>query len=466
MPHAQQQLAEFLSSFPSGAVPEAARNIARQSFVDTIAVSLAGRREPSVGLALAYTANFRDERGVAGWIDGTAYQREAGALLNAVAAHALDYDDVTPAWRGHPGAVMWPALWASAAGRRVNLRDLLDAYVLGFEVGAQVAADLATRHYLAGWHSTCTIGVIAAASACARLRRLDARQCCNAIGLAVAHASGVQANFGSMAKPFQAGFAASAAVRVVELAAAGVQAAEGALEGSNGFSGLYGGREQLAVSLPDGADPQLGIVRHGIEVKQFPNCYATHRAVEAALLLGGRLGNACEQIDRIAIEGSPGAHAPLIVGIPGSVDEARFSVEFSVACALADGALRLQSFTPEKLDDGAIRHLMAVSSVEETSDLGPRRAARVSICLKDGSRGSETVADLAGRFGDPVFMRRLEDKVRDCFAHGGLEEPSSAIWRDLLSTGRANDASLVDIEDIQAVVSSISRSSFSMNPRS
>src|SRR5690606_28903459 len=117
-------LAEFVALFPSKLIAEDARNVARQSLIDTLGVALGGRLEPAVVLASTYVGSKRVTGGATSWFDGAGYAPEEAALLNAVAAHALDYDDVTPAWRGHPGTVIWPALLAMSCGRPTTLDQL------------------------------------------------------------------------------------------------------------------------------------------------------------------------------------------------------------------------------------------------------------------------------------------------------------------------------------------------------
>ena len=67
----------------------------------------------------------------------------------------------------------------------------------------------------------------------------------SAISIAAAQAGGMQRNFGTMAKPLQAGLAASAGVRAARLAVAGVTAAPDGLGTPNGdgYLGLYRGKK-------------------------------------------------------------------------------------------------------------------------------------------------------------------------------------------------------------------------------
>lgn len=430
---AQRELAAFTRDFPGASLGEGARNVARQSLLDTLAVSFAGRHEPVVGRTEAYAKGMRQAGYTRTWLTGQAYGLETAALLNAVAAHAIDYDDVTPSWRGHPGAVIWPALCAVAQEEQASasFHALLDAFAIGFEVSAQLGANIISHHYSAGWHATATLGVIAGAAACARLLALDEDGAFNAIGLAAAQSAGLQASFGSMAKPMQAGFAASAAVRAATLAQAGV-VSSAVLEGPNGFAALYGKRSSLELQLPGASGVRMAIEHRGIEVKQFSNCYAAHRAVEAALALRQELGARLSDVDTIEIEGTPDAHTPLLSGLPKSATEARFSVEYGVVCALLDGRLLLSAFTDAALRREDATRLMRLCRVSESAALGARRCARVTVHLRDGQKLQHTVVDLPGAFGEAAFMQRLKDKVSDCMSEGGVGQFAAPLYEAVL----------------------------------
>lgn len=425
----QQQLAQFVASSASDWTNARAQHIARQSLLDTTAVTFAGINEPVVALVDNITPATQVDTRATAWLTGKRYVPESAALVNAVAAHALDYDDVTPAWRGHPGAVLWPALFASASLGDVDLDELLTAFVIGFEVGAQLGRNMAD-HYLTGWHATATVGVIAATAACCRLLNLDAARSSHAFGLAVAQASGVQANFGSMAKPMQAGFAAAAAVRSTLFARGGVEASAETLDGPSGFSMIYGNKPRLELDLNSSSGP--AIVSAGIEVKQFPMCYAAHRAVAAALAARAQLNGELDRLIRIEIAGSPGAHKPLLQRQPSTIEEARFSVEFGVACALIDGSVRLASFTPASLERSAVVRCMSISHVSETCSDRNGRTASLGLHLDDGTRIDQSVSDLGG-LSDANFVRRLRDKVADCLSAANVAAFADAVSDAILS---------------------------------
>src|SRR5690606_22714486 len=191
------------------------------------AVSQWAESEPSVGSAVVWGSPVR--RG-----DGQA------ALLNGTAGHALDFDDACPSMPLHPSTVLWPALLAMVDDE-VEPARLVEALDVGNAALRAIgeALPMAT-HYGRGWHSTSTVGRLAAVAAVARLRALDITTTQHALGAVASMASGSVANFGTSTKPLHAGLAARDAVFAVAVAEHGLDAAPDSLEHPSGFFALYG----------------------------------------------------------------------------------------------------------------------------------------------------------------------------------------------------------------------------------
>ena len=101
----------------AGKEPEACE-VAKTGFIDTIATMIAGSSEPVVQIV----QQFFDQGQSVGQTDGQRAGQapipfagnyrpaQQAAFINAVAGHALDYDDV--ALSGHPSTVLVPAILA------------------------------------------------------------------------------------------------------------------------------------------------------------------------------------------------------------------------------------------------------------------------------------------------------------------------------------------------------------------
>lgn len=413
---ATRRLAARVAGLDAASLQPEERALVARAVLDTVSVGIAARDEPAACLAVRRALAQGDGPCTLWTASGTARVREEeAAWANGVIAHVLDFDDVTSPMRGHPSVAMLPALLAIAEAEDLSVGDVAVAYVAGFEVIAALSVAMAAPHYALGWHSTATIGAIGAAAACSRLLDLDEARVAHAIGLAVTQAAGTRASFGTMAKSVQAGNANLAGLRAARLAEIGFDAAPDALGGALGFARL-GGAGMLV--LPD-EDGSRALLRYGLEVKKYPLCYATHRALDAVLALRAAHGLTLDDVAAVHVHASPGALAPLIHHRPATGLDAKFSMEYAVAAALADGTLSLASF-----EDAAVRRpaiqafLPCVTADEAEGDLLPRWA-EVSLRCKDGRAPSLRQSALRGGAENPLNDTELLAKAADAFVHGG-----------------------------------------------
>jgi 2-methylcitrate dehydratase PrpD len=215
-------------------VPADASTAARQCILDWLGCALSGSAEP---LAQILRAEFADEAALAGeagpaTVIGSDQRLTArsAALVNGSAGHALDYDDTNLVGGLHATTAVLPAALALAEATGASGADLLCAYIAGVEVCARLRVVIGDEHYRQGWHITSTLGVFGAVAAAGWLLRLDTGQFGRAVGLAASQVGGVHANFGTMTKPFHAGFAAERGLLSAGLARRGFTANPDAFE--------------------------------------------------------------------------------------------------------------------------------------------------------------------------------------------------------------------------------------------
>ena len=158
-----QRLAEFIVAGDSLAIPPAALQIVRTGFIDTIATMMAGRDEPVVKVVRTHVAANGLPRAEARVLfsDERVSARDA-ALINGTAGHALDFDDV--AIGGHPSTVLVPAALAEAEAVGASGADAMRAYLIGYEVWAELYTREKDQHHMKGWHPTAVFGVVGAAA--------------------------------------------------------------------------------------------------------------------------------------------------------------------------------------------------------------------------------------------------------------------------------------------------------------
>ena len=443
LPSSQRLIADFVIG--DVAITSEMRQLARDALFDTLAVSFAGAREAVSRQTLDYVRQSGGRGDAPFWTFSDTGAAEQAALLNGVVAHALDYDDVSPSWRGHGSAVMFPAI--TAVGPNHSIDNILDAYVVGFEVGARLGRAVIATHYPRGWHATATIGIIAATAAVCRLVGAKREVIENGLGLAVAQAAGVQANFGTTAKPLHAGFAAMGAVRALALAQAGIASSNAAIDGRTGFAGLYAENPDIASKFTDVGTLPFAITAAKLERKHYPMCYAAHRAVAAVMRLHAKHTIDAGNVASISVESSKGSHDPLLDRLPNSPDEAKFSLEFNVAAAMIDRAISLNTFTDAALTRDDIRSLAMRTTIKELKSDSGVRWSRVSVKFKDGSELAETAERLDSQSGfetDPVFRA----KIADCLKAAGTSMDPRLLY-GALTHGSRPVASLFELDDVR-----------------
>src|SRR5215468_7288011 len=229
-------------------IPADVVELVRQCTLDWFGVALAGSREPAAEIVLA--AALEEAPSIADGgvtVVGRADRLPASmaALVNGTASHALDYDDVNAAMNGHPTVPVLGALLALAETRPTAGRDLVCAFVAGYEAENRVGRALGSAPYQRGFHATGTLGTLGAAAACARLLGLDVDTTAVALGLAATQAAGLKSMFGTMSKPLHAGKACANGLLAARLADRGFTAHPAAIETDQGFAEVSGGRRDL-----------------------------------------------------------------------------------------------------------------------------------------------------------------------------------------------------------------------------
>jgi 2-methylcitrate dehydratase PrpD len=340
----------------AGGGDSATRALLGRAIADTIAVAAPGFAEPVTRASLTAFAGTAYRT----WSGETCESREAAAFVNAAAAHALDFDDVFLDSSTHPSTVILPAILT--LDEPVDADELLAAYAAGLLAARAIGRRVGFGHYHKGWHATGTFGTLAAAAAVARLHRLDEPQLRAAFALAAAQAGGMKRNFGTMAKPAHAGFAAAAGLRAVRLAAAGVDGAHDIFASGSGFADLYGTGD----GEPDPDDDAFAVRPDRVSLKLFPCCYAAHRLIGIGVDARAALGPGVFR---------DGTRARLIAPA-GSVDllrndhpqtglEAKFSAAYTLAIALAEGDASLGRFTDDALRRPGLAELLERVTIDD-----------------------------------------------------------------------------------------------------
>jgi 2-methylcitrate dehydratase PrpD len=410
--------------------PSGAKDLAERAVVDTVAVTLAASQDPTVAALFRGVGEDLHGGPASVWARNLAGDSRTTALVNGACAHALDFDDVDDQMIGHPSAVLVPAVVAQGEELAASGVDVLESYWVGLAASRALAAALGIdSHYRAGWHSTGTIGTVAAAAAGIRLRRLSMDQARHTLGIAGSLAAGSRQNFGTMTKPLHAGVAAANAILATRLGAAGFTADTSQLERPLGFLALHDaapGERRLDPARM--AEPELNVKLHAC-------CYYIHAAADAMLDLAAA-GLHPHDVRRIRVFGPPDGFGALIHHRPRTGLEGKFSMEYAMAACLLDQSLGLHVFTDESVRRPEAQRLIEAVELEasETPPSGPPEwewgYAVVSVETTDGRQLTHRVDKPRGHASRPIAEADLRKKFDDCLAYGGFE-PDDRLYKAL-----------------------------------
>src|SRR5882762_8072499 len=339
-------IAKFVASIDAGAIPPRANLGARIGMLDCVGTMIAGADEQAVKLVARMVPVSTSNDGAPEIPGGRNLSAGDAALVNGVAAHVLDYDDV--GIDGHPSAALTPAILAEGWTLGASGEEAIAAYVAGYEVWALLQELEPGALHERGFHPTAIWGTLSAAAACARLNRLNAEETTNAIAIAASLASGLVANFGTMTKSLHAGRTAQSGVLAARLAEQGFTASADVLEHRTGFLRAHSpsGSPRIEDGTIDiGTNWRLSEL--GINVKRYPTCYATHRSIDAMLGLVRTHGLKPEDVKEIRVQTGTTQRLMLRNTNPQTGLEAKFSMEFAMAAALVAGRVGLSQLTDD-----------------------------------------------------------------------------------------------------------------------
>lgn len=394
-------------------------NIAKMIVLDGIANMLAGSRQPLAKILV----DFVQSMGGVGTatIIGTPHRANPpyAAFVNAAFCHVLDYEAMW--WPPtHPTSPVLPSLLALCEHEGISGRKLIEAFVAGLEVQGRL-------NLMIDWfkdpyeyfHPPGTIGVIGSAAACARLLDFDAWQTRMAIGMATSRASGLWVNSGTMTKSQHSANSARSGVEIALLVRAGYDADANAIEARNGgFAKLfYGNEADIEMAVKDFGNPYR-IVSPGVTIKKHPAQTTTHWCIDAALDLKHEHKFDGADVDHVVAKvGKPNWSSQWLR--PRTGLDGKFSIHYTVALALLDGEIKIDSFTDERRFSPDMEEMLGRIKVVESEDIPhgmiwPETWATVDIVLKDGRVLHMKCEKPRGRGDKPLTREEHLVKIYDC----------------------------------------------------
>lgn len=417
-PTITEQIARYVCELRYAKLPPAVIDYAKRIFLDSLACLYGGLDSAPARMVrrtVAANGKCSDATVIGAKTRATA---QHAALANGVAIRYQDYNDVYfgPAWTAHPSDNL-ATLLAVAEAHHASGKDLLTAMVAAYEVQMRFSdLPVARNLWHRGWHHTAACSYASAAGV-ARLLKLNAAQCANAIALAGARANTFsEIRHGKIPydKALSAPMVASMAVFYSQLAKQGFTGCLTLLEGPYGFKHAVAGGADVGPLVPRAGDYR--ILKVGL--KPYPVEGMTPAMVEAALVLREKHRIRPEEIQRIRIF----AHEEAVTKpswdtqklVPDSKETADHSFHYCVAAALVAGEVTSKQFSPEYLKNRTIHALIRKTTLAADARLTAlfRQGARPAALEITTSRGKffHEVAYPLGDPHNPMTWHHVEEK--------------------------------------------------------
>jgi 2-methylcitrate dehydratase PrpD len=293
------------------------------------------------------------------------------AFGNGALAHALIFDDTHNETIIHPSGPVGGTALALADG--VSGKEFLTTFIAGTELTCRIGLAAVGQFHKSGFQPTAIVAPLGAALAASRLLRLSEAQTVHAAGNCGSFASGIVESWadGTWTQLLHPGWAAHSGIAAAVLARAGWSGPATVVEGRFGLFRSHVQQPDYAFAFERVTEDLGGRWEsRGVSFKPYPCAHVLHPFLDAVLALH-RDGLRAQDVARIEC---PIARYMLPVVCepvaekkrPASDAQARTSLHYSVAEALATGRLDVSSYSDAALADPRI--LALADRVDYTVD--------------------------------------------------------------------------------------------------
>jgi len=419
-----EQLAAAFSGMPS-TLPVAVTSICDAVLTDVAGLCVAARHSDYVQAALRATS----EPGPCTLIGHAgSFNIATAALCNGTAAHGEDYDDTFEGGPIHAGAVIIPAVLATAEHHALAGGDLARGIAVGCEVMCRLCLVAPKRVHKAGFHPTAVFGALGAAAGVASALRLDDTQWFNALGIAGSMASGIIEYLaeGAWTKRMHPGWAAQAGYRAARMAQAGFTGPRTVFEGEHGYFHAFANADGCDFStMLEGAGRQwlcadIAFKPYACGTMAHPYIDCARKLVADGLRVGDVVSIECNTAEGIvhrlweplaAKQNPPNGYA------------AKFSIPYAIAVGMLRDDAGLVDYEESVVHDPVVRALAGkVRYVVDPDNPYPRQfTGHLRVTLKSGEVREASQGHFRGGREEPMSPAALETKfIANCL-YGGWD---------------------------------------------
>ncbi|MDR7002235.1 MmgE/PrpD family protein [Neobacillus niacini] len=371
----------------------------KEALADIIACSIAGSNTKATQIAKEFAMSQWGTGRSSLFLFPEKLTAAGAAFVNSTMANELDLDDGHRLTKGHPGAIIFPAVLAAAEDYNVSGENFLTALLVGYEVG--IRAGILAHKLRPEYHCTGSWGSIGAAAGVSRMIGLSSDK--------LEHALGIAEYFGTY----------SPRMRCIEFPSmlkdginwgcmTGISASYLAKGGYTGIPSLFTMEE--AVELTKELCTYYRI--RELYIKPHACCRWAQPAIEGIKVIKGECSLSAANIKKIIIHTFTES-ATLSKKYPKTTEEAQYNLCFPAAAYLVYGEVGPKEVL-DQLDDPLILNIMDKIEViidSEFNEEFPKKAlSRVKIITIDGSVYQSPVMQAKGDYDFPLTPEEKKEK--------------------------------------------------------
>ncbi len=437
-----QVLASFAAQLEWSDIPDLVIRKTEDLLVDWFGSAVAGKNAKAVEII----AQFAQTMGPSSGQSEILLNRKLtspyfAAMCNAAASHVVEQDDLHNSSVFHPATVIFSPALAVAQSLGVSGREFLVAVIAGYEVGIRIGEFMGRSHYKI-FHTTGTVGSLAAAAAVGRLLKLSPEQMLHAFGSAGTQAAGLW--------EFLKDAADSKQLHTAHAAGTGLMSAYLAKDGFTGAQQILEGKQGMAAGMSTDAD--LSKLNAGLHqrwatletsFKFHASCRHTHPAADALLQVMQTNHLQFTDLAHITTHVHQGAIDVLgAVTDPKTVHQSKFSMGTVLAIVAKYGHAGLDEFENHFLDPEIcqLRDNVSMQLDPQVDQAYPQRwIGKVSVKTHAGREFHGQLDEPKGDPGNTLTRSEIESKAirLALFSKGASESEMQSIIAQLWQIAHA-----------------------------
>lgn len=441
-----RELARFVSELKYENLPQEVIARAKEIVLDQVGIMMACSTLPWSKIIYQYVRDWGNCKGESSIVHyGDKTKVENAVFANSSFGHGFEIDDAYIPGQSHPGCIVVPSALAMGERESITGKELILAVVAGYEVMGRINKAIAPSCLLKGFHAPTSVsGPFGAAAVAGKILGFDPDLMVNALSIAGSHASGLTeySHGGGSVKRMHAGMAAHGGVRAALVAQKGITGPATILEGRHGFCQAFADEYNVS-EITDNLGKDFRVVM-GTGFKAYCACGGMHPGIDALHNLMDQHKIEAEDVAAITLGTNRQSTSHMAAEVT-DITSAQFSAAFGLALTLIRGSNGFNDYTEETLHDQNILNMAKKIKMEldpeVESDFPAKRAARVTVKLKNGTTYQEKVDYCKGLPQNPMTRKEFEQKFRGLASVVADQDRVEEIIRVAYGLEKQNDIS-------------------------